>query len=535
MKIHSIIYTSIALAAGVFATGCTDVDEPAVAELSAVTFEITDAGFGSSSRASESGYVTEFTAGDACGLYIVRNGRLVAENVKLTATATDDGSIVWQPVSKIYGGLSDESYYLYYPYQDNISGNVDISATDDIAFFARLISGWEVKADQSDYASYTASDLMTAQGTASKDGNQLVLSFAMFHRMALAVIEMPTTLYKFTDTDIPDCTTATAADYTDSDTKPYRMADGTYRLIVNLMSGTAARITGCYDEGKKEFAITPNGINAGCRKTYKVDGLTPIEKQATLQAGDYFCKDSDNKWYIIPGEANPDSNVIGIVFYSGQYPADDADYSASGIKQRKCHGYVIALTDVHDGDFDCLRWEYGPNKEIDQVVGTSGSTSHPWGGYSNSLKFHEFVNNEKNKEAGWEMKHFPAAFACETYGKRTMDQDGNPANGKYDWQKPLAAPQNTSGWFLPSCGEMEYIARYNQLFTARMKAVKNSTPPDCIYKDKIDWYNMGAEDYWTSTEGSDLSLRRYAVCVRLGHESNQIRLYHFYVRAILAF
>ena len=92
------------------------------------------------------------------------------------------------------------------------------------------------------------------------------------------------------------------------------------------------------------------------------------------------------------------------------------------------------------------------------------------------------------------MKHFPAALACETYGNRTTDQDGNSANGKYDWQKPLAAPQNTSGWFLPSCGQLLHLYANDLLLSARMTDVKNSTRADCNYKGKIKWYNAS----WTS-------------------------------------
>lgn len=50
------------------------------------------------------------------------------------------------------------------------------------------------------------------------------------------------------------------------------------------------------------------------------------------------------------------------------------------------------------------------------------------------------------------MKHFPAALACETYGNRTTDRDGNPADGKYDWQKPLAAPK------IPAAGSYPHVA-----------------------------------------------------------------------------
>lgn len=124
-------------------------------------------------RAAENGYTTEFTAGDECGLYIVRGGELAYANVKLTATAATDGTLTWQPEAGVTltGGFKDEAYFLYYPYQEDadMKDQTDASATDDAAFFAPLVSTWQPQADQSKYAEgYTASDLMTATGTAQK-------------------------------------------------------------------------------------------------------------------------------------------------------------------------------------------------------------------------------------------------------------------------------------------------------------------------------------------------------------------------------
>lgn len=414
-----------------------------------------------------------------------------------------------------------------------MDSKVDASATDADGFFAPLVSGWQPAADQSTYAGYTASDLMTAQGTASKrsDGT-LSLSFSMTHRMALAVIEMPNTVYKFTDnTDIPDYTGTTPADFTDSGIKPCRMADGTYRCIVN--PAQSASFSGTYDNGKKEFTFTTNGITGSCHKTYRIDGAPQSEKQATLQMGDYFCKGSDNNWYIIPQEATPDGNVIGIVFHAGQHESDKSDYSGTGIGQQKCHGYVVALTDVHDGSSDRLRWEYGLGNVYNKAIDASTSTSD-WQGYSNSLKFHEFVNKDDNKAAGWEMKHFPASLACETYGNRMLDQDGNDANEKYDWQKPLAAPGNTSGWFLPSYGQLKYLYENSSLLSALMTDVKNSTPADCIYKDKIKWFSTSWY-YWSSTEYSGYSSNAWDVRFTSGRGDDSGKCYTRGVRAVLAF
>ena len=255
-------------------------------------------------------------------------------------------------------------------------------------------------------------------------------------------------------------------------------------------------------------------------------------KPYELQPGDYFCKDGSGNGYVIPGAEPIGSECIGIVFYAGHHPNDASDYSATGIGQEKCHGYVVALTDVHDDSSDRLRWEYGPGNVYNKAIDASTSTSD-WQGYSNSLKFHEFVNKNENKEAGWEMKHFPAALACETYGNRMLDKDGNDANGKYDWQKPLAAPGNTSGWFLPSCGQLQYLYKNRSVLSARMTDVKNSTPTDCSYKDEIGWFSTSMY-YWSSTERSDYP--NYAWCVDFYDGAGYGYKYSTRnVRAVLAF
>lgn len=524
----------ILLMAALLFTSCSQQEEPLpVIDPQSVTISVTDDGFSGGSRAAENGYRTEFTAGDACGLYIVRNGVVVGGNIKLTATE-QEGTLTWQPETTLAGGLQGEEYFLYYPYQSEMSGKTDASATDAEGFFAPLVSSWQPAADQSDYATgYTASDLMTATGTSTRADGKLSLTFSMTHRMALAVIEMPKTVYKFTDTSIPDYEATTTADF-GGNAKPYRNTDGTYHYLVNPTSGTATTLTGSYADGKKEFTITPNNISAGSYKTYTVDGDAPtIEIEHTLQQGDYFCKNSSNTWYIIPGTETPGSECIGIVFHVGQHESDESDYSDTGIGEAKCHGYAVALTDVHDGSSDRLRWEYGPKNEYNQVVGTSTSTSD-WQGYSNSLKFREFVNKDENKKAGWEMKHFPAALACETYGNRTLDKDGNDANGKYDWLQPLAAPSNTSGWFLPSCGQLKYLYQNRSVLSARMTDVKNCTPTDCSYRDKIKWFSTSWY-YWSSTEYLDSPYYAWDVDVSSGDGNGYDKDYTDYVRAVLAF
>ena len=67
----------------------------------------------------ENGCQTKFSEGGACGLYVVRGTQTVYSNVKLTAERdAATGDLVWKSKDNttLVGGLSDEHYYLYYPY-----------------------------------------------------------------------------------------------------------------------------------------------------------------------------------------------------------------------------------------------------------------------------------------------------------------------------------------------------------------------------------------------------------------------------------
>lgn len=291
-----------------------------------------------------------------------------------------------------------------------------------------------------------------------------------------------------------------------------------------------------------------DGGSEDVRITISYDG-----SETEAKIGDYYYADgtwsdgglrklyADGKmeWAETTPQPMNDKTCIGIVFYTGRHETDRSDYtkplSEDGptIPNGKVNDYVVALTDVHDGSSDRLRWEYGPGNVYNKAIDASTSKSD-WQGYSNSLKFHEFVNKNENKEAGWEMKHFPAALACETYGNRMLDKDGNDANGKYDWQKPLAAPGNTSGWFLPSCGQLQYLYKNRSVLSARMTDVKNSTPTDCSYKDEIGWFSTGMY-YWSSTEYSRYPYGAWDVDFSNGGGLSYYKDRTGDVRAVLAF
>ena len=133
MKIQN-IYHLLQAALLLLLVSCTQEEFPAVQDKAQqLTISVTDGGYTSAvenmktrveTRAVENGYTTEFTEGDACGLFMIRglysdNKKMIYSNVKLTAERdAATGDLVWKSKDNttLVGGLSDEHYYLYYPY-----------------------------------------------------------------------------------------------------------------------------------------------------------------------------------------------------------------------------------------------------------------------------------------------------------------------------------------------------------------------------------------------------------------------------------
>ena len=260
MKTKTLFYMALAAVMMTLAACSQDDDmqQDAAPEATPIEFEITDGGYGGdeATRAVEEGYYTKFTAGDNCGLYIVNGSTLEATNVMLTASEVN-GELTWKTESNIsINHTVDHSCFLYYPYQEDMTDKIDVNKTaEDTDFFENLISGWTVKPNQKEHDNYTASDLMTAKGTATYDGTTLKLSFKLAHRMALAEIVAPVEV-----------------SFTSNSYKPYKAENFKYRFIVN--PGKMA--DGKYIKGvigEKHFTINSTKLNAlekGQYKTFKV-------------------------------------------------------------------------------------------------------------------------------------------------------------------------------------------------------------------------------------------------------------------------
>lgn len=445
MKIQN-IYHLLQAALLLLLVSCTQEEFPAVQDKAQqLTISVTDGGYTSvvenmktrvETRAVENGYTTEFTEGDACGFYMVRGGKPVYSNVKLTAEKdAATGGIMWKTDgTTLAAGMDGESYYLYYPYQADMAGKTATPAEGavmtDAEFFKPLIDGWQPGDDQSTHAAYTASDLMTAGGSTTGTGNTIHLSFAMKHRMALAVIEMPKTVYKFIDANVPDYTVGAEATFTGT-AKPLRMADGTYRYLVHSSMPT---IEGCYDGGNREFTITTSASHpvVGEYKRYKVDGAAETIKNVTYaesgiaRIGDFYCtKNNGTTGYLIPKEADETTvqaaKVVGIVFQT--------DKSRIGAKEKEklggegnVHGLVMAVKNI--------------------------ATRQAWGlfGMDEGLTTCRTKADNYNDISGY--------GNCEHIRTNRGNFDSYPAfKAAYDYNTTCPVPATTTGWYLPASGQ----------------------------------------------------------------------------------
>lgn len=508
MKIQN-IYHLLQAALLLLLVSCTQEEFPAVQDKAQqLTISVTDGGYTSAvenmktrveTRAVENGYTTEFTEGDACGFYMVRGGKPVYSNVKLTAEKdAATGGIMWKTDgTTLAAGMDGESYYLYYPYQADMAGKTATPAEGavmtDAEFFKPLIDGWQPGDDQSTHAAYTASDLMTAGGSTTGTGNTIHLSFAMKHRMALAVIEMPKTVYKFIDANVPDYTVGAEATFTGT-AKPLRMADGTYRYLVHSSMPT---IEGCYDGGNREFTITTSASHpvVGEYKRYKVDGAAETIKNVTYaesgiaRIGDFYCtKNNGTTGYLIPKEADETTvqaaKVVGIVFQT--------DKSRIGAKEKEklggegnVHGLVMAVKNI--------------------------ATRQAWGlfGMDEGLTTCRTKADNYNDISGY--------GNCEHIRTNRGNFDSYPAfKAAYDYNTTCPVPATTTGWYLPASGQWWDILQ-NLGGCPALADVTQQTSPD-----------IAGEFLWKSQGDVPAALNKWMENIAVGDKDTFNNLVSFY-------
>ncbi len=438
-----------------------------------ITFTITDGGYSSAdapaTRTAENGYSTEFTVGDACGLYIVRGDRMVYSNVKLIAERdAASGGLVWKAADGTgLAGMPDDDYYLYYPYQPDMDGKTaDVPQDElhqrDLYFFQPLISSWQPNEDQSTRKAYTASDLMTAHSTASPDPtavNIFEIGFHMRHRMSLAVIDLPKTVYEFTDARVPDYTVITPTTFTGT-AKPLRTGDN-FRYIVNPQTSAAPTISGSFEDGSQEFTITPSGLYKGYFKKFKINGAPETKVSYTIQRGDFLLTDGN----LLPRDATltaeRKAKVAAIVFWTPAETETDGRITPAKLSDDK----IMSM------DF--------PHCTHGLAVSTQTPVKAPWQNDHNDWTADDFVLNFQNSDNfsrtdKSDFRPIAPLNKAEDDLNRVLGYQNTQVLLTYnDWHRASGkgtlvgiadkltefaaanpAPEGSTGWYIPSAKEL---------------------------------------------------------------------------------
>ena len=214
------------------------------------------------------------------------------------------------------------------------------------------------------------------------------------------------------------------------------------------------------------------------------------------------------EWAETKPQPENGKNVIAIVFHAGHHANDGSDYSSTGIGSEKCHGYAVALTDATNGycqwgvfgtELGCCPTDGSGNKQDNY-----STPEIDWSGYAWTQKIITAAGG-KEKLNATEQSGYPATWYA------VVDYENNKAQ----------APANSSGWFLPSIGQMWNV-------------YQNRTS---LFDGKTGVSVLQRNCYWSSSEyGSSPAFGALYVDVNLGYLSYNVKNYSVsYVRAVLAF
>lgn len=400
-------------------------------------------------RTFDKGNVTTFESGDQVGLIILDgNNDLIVDNLPYTFDGTNwtnDGTALYYDPAV----MGEYTYLVYYPYTTEAYGKKTVDELKQII---------TPQADQSSEEAYRQSDLMVDTGAVAREINA-TLSHAYASYSLSPVVKMildDDTELSYVPNSLEE---VVLQDGNGEYIHPYQAEDGSYRYI--LPADYAGTIRWFYSYEEKRYGGTweTPGVTANTRYS-RVEVLKDLGKYTIddVQVGDLYCRNAKGRGYILPPDATDviGYECVGVVFALGHSEYDTSDYSGSGIGQEKCHGYVAALNDartyvmlwgvvgevlgLYPKDADGTPLDNMTNPDID------------WSGYAYTQEIIETVGGKENLSEQVNvssMSGYPATYYAVV---------------AYDEQAP--APTNSSGWFLPSIGQLKTLYENRSYITA---------------------------------------------------------------------
>lgn len=481
--------------------GCSGTEpETPVIPIESLAVTVTDGGF--DGRAAEEGLITTFVAGDRIGLFAVKDGKIFdnLDNVCLTAEMTAEG-LHWLPAENtILPDLEGIVWFAYYPYCTSLPDDIRPEATESAeSMFSYVTGAWRPSADQSDPASYSASDLMISRGSVT-DGK---LSFAMRHAMARVSVSFPSVRYIFeNDPPIPDYVLQESSDIIfDSGIRPLACHNMEYVMIVNPSDAQMTSLAGSFsfDGTKRYWDIPVAGLQPGTANTYMVDRSHGRTISHHLSVGDLMLADGSLLPADAPAYEVAAAEVIGIIYTIDPARIGEAEKDMLG---GNVHGAVMATRDVED-QFNTFSWSTVQLDEsligLADIIGDSPAATVRMA--LNDLSGLQRLDILRSKR--------PDDYAADIYEAFSFTARHQPA-----------APQRTTGWYLPALGQWLDIVK--NLGNVPVDPDMTFGQPDLFY-----WKELGAalsainrsmakvadknkneisanRYYWTSTAATDL-------------------------------
>ncbi len=418
------------------------------------------------SRVSNSGTSTSFTEGDVIGVLVTQDGKNYNLPYRYNGTNWEfDTSSEKKLFTKT---TTDENltFILYYPYS---------AKADNVTTLEGLKTVFPVKTDQSSETDYISSDLLYAEVTTAES----TVSAEMKHLRALFAYK-PKVKFQTTVAEEGgfESYALSLADISFSDEageiKCYKTTDGEYRYIVDKDK----TITWVYDyagavyEGKKELEVTSG------RKYATTEFInTGVYNESKAKIGDFYCINGDNKGYVLPLEfdiASSTHTCIGIVFHVGAGSGDSKEnYAGTSLASNGIRGYAVALKDAHES-----AGIWGPRKSVEGIE-SSNSYVYSYLGYKNSMVVKSLPN----------------------FGDAVIDE---PMKSDTYWAFKVAldyavsSPEGTSGWYLPSIGQLVDVSRMPEIETSILSVGGDRFKTDHVANE------YGAKGgYWSSSEMKD--------------------------------
>lgn len=455
MKRNKFIY-AIMFVCTLFATSCSneeDINLPATQ--GSIRFNFSDSGVHntvSTKATTDKEYKTTFEEGDKIGLYAFASTKATSaitgyENVCLTyqggewVTTEGDGTTLTYDDQ-----LRNATFHAYYPYQENVTLSGTASSP-----FTTLINDWAINTDKS----YTENDLMTGSGTASTNQNDIIVSIPLKHEMAMIVVGLSGgTTYRFTNEDpkLSDYTASSGeATFSINDTDVTSLAEtinGKYRFLVK--PETNATLSVSY--GGKTYTQENVNIPASKYQEYSVgsnSSSTTIDFD--LSVGDYYCSDGT----LIESNAELTteikSKIIGVVYYVGnpQPGSTGLNYNPNYIdilaaEHPSCtHGLVYAIKSAN----------------TENAVTSWGGESFGGGKVSDYYTTYNYDVGTANKYI-WDTSklNYEARILGYDY-TAVLKANASDFPNLFEFLDKADAPSVSSGWYLPSYGELILLAK----------------------------------------------------------------------------